>query len=1381
MRADWMSKIWTKEDRSMKKLVVILNSGVFGRNGALLCAIVALVLTGLFASSCAKSEIAQDESIANAAAADAAGEGQDDSAGDDQGNSDDPQGDPSDSDSPAQHGSDYISPDHFNMVQMTFGACSDAEEDTRSTGLFSRESALEREEPLDDSVQETFSVKTSLDGSGNILWTQGDKIKVYYAEGESNFTQGTIKHGGESSSTIDAEVNEELTYFYAFYPVGITTSATFETADPKTYGSITVTIPNPQNATDNNFASCHMAVGKASKAEKQFAFSNVGSYLKMQVADLTATSITIKSIAGQNITGTFTVPFTDDDGTIGTPTVDSGSSEITVNLPSGRTSTITIYVMLLPGVNFTKGFLVRYNYSDGITRPSFVYDSGKEVVRRKVLNLGGLDGRIITDWFFKSDGTRTNPSGRESGVTCGSTWDKALNATGLYNLLNANGDADLRKAQAARLDGATLHFANGTYTVPEIALDATGYGENVNLTMYGGYPTGNTGTSTSGRSTNNHLTVISGNKANRIFDMGTKFEVTMDNFEVTEGKVDGSTTTGDGGAIRVLGTSATDCKLTVNQVWFYDNYVEDQPDGAGSGIGAGAGIALKKGTLTATNCIFEKGSARNSGGVLVAGQSGTNKAVATLTNCQFIENETQATCGGGLSAQGGQVTLTNCEFTDNEADCYGGGVHWDASASPNASLLMTDCTFTGNKTKSSVGREGGAFSCQSGTATLSGCTFTENATGNGGTAGAAGGAIWAQGTVNASDCTFTDNYSTRGGGAIWVSTGGATLNLTGTNTFEGNHCTSYVNGSGNTVYGQGGALYIEGGTTTITGATTFQENYAEVFGGAILCSGGSVTIQNSGANRPFFDRNYTTTTSAYTLGAGIYITATSANITLTGVNFDANYMKAVPYHGVTCEGGSIAFESTSATALNFTATDCTFTNSYSSGNTLNNDSSATTRNGAVLRLKVSASNTGAVSFTNCRFTNNRSYNVGGVATHSMGIVSFSDCTFTGNISSAFSGVYHQNNGAATANFTNCTFTGNSITSTNAAHGCGSVCCIEHGTVTMTSCTLSGNTSAGQRAGVIAVDRDGSGTDCSLTLKGTTIEGNSYTYGTKTNLLGGAIYFGKGSLTITSSDGTSSGSKSVIRANTGGSPNGYGLYVASGLTPTLEYCTFDAQNSSGTVSPTSGYAIYYAGTAGTETLTMTGCEIKNFNRATNTGLWWTNLLDVTNHTAASTLSFTGCTFSGHTASGNGGVFNYTSTVPYTISTLSNCTFSGNSATDRGGVFFTDKDLVLSGCTLQNNSAGGDGGSIYVNGGDLTLSNCTVSGNHSDSNGGAILIRNSGSDMLLPEIMRAHPDKCMGAYCIIQMISIMKSPSRSVFSTEIIVLIAPLASIWEPGLS
>ena len=1297
MKADWMSKIWIKEDRSMKKLVVILNSGLFGRNGALLCAIVALVLTGLFAAACAKSEIAQDDSIMNAAQAAAAGETQDDPAGDDQGSSDDPQGDPADPESPSQHGSDYISPDHFNMVQMTFGACSDAEEDTRSTGLFSRESALEREEPLDDSVQETFSVKTSLDGSGNILWTQGDKIKVYYAEGESNFNQGTVKHGGESSSTIDAEVNDDLDYFYAFYPVGVTTSATFETADPKTYGSITVTIPNPQNATDNNFASCHMAVGKASKAEKQFAFSNVGSYLKMQVADLTATSLTIKSIAGENITGTFTVPFTDADGTIGTPTVDSGSSEITVNLPSGRPSPITIYVMLLPGVNFTKGFLVHYNYQDGITRPSFVYDSGKEVVRRKVLNLGGLDGRIITDWFFKSDGTRTNPSGREalpsgSKATCGSSWDLALSATGLYNLLNANADADLRKAQAARLDGATLHFANGTYTVPEMVLNGTGYGENVNLTMYGGYPTTHTGTSTSNRSTDNRASIISGGGTNRIFDMGTKFEVTMDNFELTGGKVDGSTTTGDGGAIQMQGASATDCKLTVNHVWFYDNYVANQPDGMGSGVGSGGAIALKKGTLTATNCIFEKGSARNGGGVFVTGQPGANAATAVLTDCSFIDNETQSNCGAGLSANGGQISLTRCSFTGNHAAQFGGGLHWDIGDSVSPSMELSNCTFEGNYTNdATVDAHGGAISCQSGTLTLSNCSFMEN---HAGANNSKGGAIWVQGNVSGSNLTFTDNYASGDGGAVYVNNSGQFSMLSGENSFSGNY-SGYVDAD-TFADTEGGAIYMAGSGSSvhIKGNTSFQENYSLKRAGAISFRGGTLKVENDGDNRPSFFKNNTIVeyesgdVISNVNGGAVGIYATTGTVTLTGCDFDANYLMGdADFANCYAEGGSLAISAGSATNLTVSVTDCLFTNSYSGTSTLNNEKSATARNGGAFHFNIKKDNAGTISFSNCRFTNNRAWNCGGVATHPLGTVHFSNCQFTGNTAKVFSGVHHMNHEDATANFNNCIFTDNSSWN----NGTGSVCRLENGTLTLTSCTLSGNQSLGTSgSGVISM----CGPNSNLIVRGSTIEDNTARSGN-----GGAIYFGNGSLTITSSDGTASGTKSVIRGNTGNSSGrGYAIYVngnnESTLTPSLSYCIFDAKNSSGDVAPTSGTAIHFAGTTGSEALTMTGCEIKNFNRATNTDLWWTNLLDAANHTAASTLSFNACTFEALSSPGNGGVFEYYPDSPFTISSIAGCTFRNNYANNNGGAIYTQSDLAATDCVFTGNEAKLSGGAIYI---------------------------------------------------------------------------------------
>lgn len=1195
---------------------------------------------------------------------------------------------------PLEPGGDYISPDHFHLVRVELEACSDADAVPDASPAYlpgSKVSLAAREEALDETVALSGAdpltggaddTKTALDGSNNILWNAGDRIKIYYTSGASNWTQGTVKHGGSADSTIDGWVNEEDAYYYAFYPVGITTSVTYDGDATYPHGAFTVTVPTEQ---DGAFANCHIAVGKASKSGRQFAFSNVGSYLKMEVADLEATSITVRSlVTTDRIAGTFTAAFADAAGTLGDISVDesSCSGEITVTLPSGRTQTTTVYVAVLPGATFSKGFLLRYNYSDGITRPSYVYEntSGRTVARRKILNCGSLDSRIVTDWFFRSDGTKTDPKTKGNGAT----WENALNATGLANLLEPETDPDLLLAQAARLDGAALHFAKGTFVTPsQITFEAAAYAEPVNLRLLGGYPTTLTGTSTSGRGTGDHETVLSGAGTHRIFKLGSQTAWSLDNFKMTGAYV----TEGDGGCFMLDGTSPADCSLSLTEVWFYDNETVNQQD---TRLGSGAAVCLGKGTLTAAGCTFEKGSGRNGGGIMVYYQTGANNAVANISDCLFTDNEAVSNCGGGFSANGGQVLLDRCTFTGNRSTIFGGAVHWDADISVSPSLTIRDCTFTSNVSDNGSGTDGqgGALSVQTGTVTLTGATFTGNRAGDDGAL--IGGAVWVQGTLDASDVTFTGNHACGDGGAICVSAAGS-LTLSGTNRFEGNYCTSSVNAQGNTVHAWGGAICTRG-TTQITGATTFYNNYTFKQAGAISFASGTLTIQNDGTARPLFDRNHTAISwssgdgVAGVNGGAVGVYATSGTATLTGCDFDANYHPS-DFINITSEGGAMAVVQNSATDLNLTVTDCNFTNTYSGTSTLNNYASATARNGGALVLEVAAANAGSISFSSCRFTDNRANNVGGVTTHKRGTVSFSDCTFTGNKAPGYSAVHHINNAAASASFSNCTMTGNQLTGTVGWQGEGVVSRIENGSVTMTSCTLSGNSAAGGSYGVIRL----TGANAALTLRGCTVEGNSSASATAD---GGALYFGAGSLTVTSSDGTPSGTKSLIRANTGGSGRGYGLYVASGLTPSLSYCTFDAQNAAGAVSPTSGSAIYYAGETGSESLSMTGCEVKNFNRATNSGLWWTNLLDADSHTAASTLSFSACTFSGHTVSGNGGVFNYPYGTPFTLSSLDGCTFTGNSATGNGGAIYTERDIDATGCTFSSNTASGNGGALYM---------------------------------------------------------------------------------------
>jgi parallel beta-helix repeat protein len=82
----------------------------------------------------------------------------------------------------------------------------------------------------------------------------------------------------------------------------------------------------------------------------------------------------------------------------------------------------------------------------------------------------------------------------------------------------------------------------------------------------------------------------------------------------------------------------------------------------------------------------------------------------------------------------------------------------------------------------------------------------------------------------------------------------------------------------------------------------------------------------------------------------------------------------------------------------------------------------------------------------------------------------------------------------------------------------------------------------------------------------------------------------------------------------------------------------------------------------------------------------------------------CTFSGNSALGGGGMFNWESCL-----TVTNCTFNDNKG---GGIHNSDSNMTLSNCTFSGNSAGLSGGIsniIYNNVRNVLISNSTFSGN------------------------------------------------------------------------
>ena len=180
-----------------------------------------------------------------------------------------------------------------------------------------------------------------------------------------------------------------------------------------------------------------------------------------------------------------------------------------------------------------------------------------------------------------------------------------------------------------------------------------------------------------------------------------------------------------------------------------------------------------------------------------------------------VGNPADSNQGAGLYASAGTAgaTLTGCTFTGN-AGGNGGGAHFSGTTA-----TLTGCTFTGN-----AGGNGGGAHFSGTIATLTACTFTGNAGGNG------GGAHFSETTATLTACTFTGNEAVNDGGGAYFA-GKFTL----TNcVFVGNEARD----------GHGGGLFFNSGGTVIN-STLYNNTATGGQGGGVYVRDSSFMLQNS--------------------------------------------------------------------------------------------------------------------------------------------------------------------------------------------------------------------------------------------------------------------------------------------------------------------------------------------------------------------------------------------------------------------------------------------------------------------------------------------------------------------------------------------------------
>lgn len=242
-----------------------------------------------------------------------------------------------------------------------------------------------------------------------------------------------------------------------------------------------------------------------------------------------------------------------------------------------------------------------------------------------------------------------------------------------------------------------------------------------------------------------------------------------------------------------------------------------------SGTDGGAVYVERLSTLTLTNSAINNSTAANGGAIALNGW-GSSDAGGTLivTNSSFSGNQSTANAipgggngGGALYITGGSTaTVSGSTFSNNQS-VNGGGIHI-----LGANLTVTDTTFSGNIANNTAGGGGGGAIYVDGTKNFSG-------------------------TIDIATSTFNNNQTNQLGGAIFSFPEGTGSTLIEQSLFEGNVATGA---------GQGGAIYHQSATSNGAlniGNSTFLNNNAHATdgsassGGALWLLDAPVTITSS--------------------------------------------------------------------------------------------------------------------------------------------------------------------------------------------------------------------------------------------------------------------------------------------------------------------------------------------------------------------------------------------------------------------------------------------------------------------------------------------------------------------------------------------------------
>lgn len=486
-------------------------------------------------------------------------------------------------------------------------------------------------------------------GMREISWVKDDEIKIIY-----NNKSTTAKAETTGASTIFKANVDEAPAYYAVYPSSAATVAED--------GSWKVAIPAKQDVS-GGFGSAHYAAAVAK--DGNLAFKNLCGWLRFTIADQRIKSVLIRGNGEQFLAGNLAVTF-DEEGNIASKTVSNGNSRIIVNVNGAG----EYYVAVLPDVNLENGVGFRFYTSNEIVSENAIEtgvfsSKALSVEQGKIVNLGGLDSRIVTDWWISPSGTGDGKSA--DSPAAGVEFLRAKLAQDVTSDKTRNG---LAKGYGCM--GITIHAAAGEYDFA---------GQEINVTWPG--HTSSVGTTILGA----EGTIFKNTGSSRFFKIGKSVDLKFENITFDGGNAG----TENGGAIWQNDATAI---LAFKNCAFKNNNATN-----------GGAIYMAGSNMTSESTSFSDNTATTAAGAV--GIAGTAELVS-FTDCDFTSN-TAGKHGGALQNYGGEktrLTVTGGAFSNNKTTdgSVGGGAAITFRGEKPSITIIDGVTFSGN----SAGCQGGA-------------------------------------------------------------------------------------------------------------------------------------------------------------------------------------------------------------------------------------------------------------------------------------------------------------------------------------------------------------------------------------------------------------------------------------------------------------------------------------------------------------------------------------------------------------------------------------------------------------------------------------------------------------------------------------------------